>query len=860
MLTSDRSRNNTTGWSSNADRVTPHQAISSHHRARPVMTINGAVDVVNSYLVSKRISFRSRTGTKKVERQRYRELGREARGLAIVLAARKGGRRGRRVEGRYRDWTKKTPAVAERMERAKVLAREFDTLAAAWAFAERTLSSHRTRENLLNWISFLRLLTRTLENGASVWKDQTHAWRERACSKPVEPRRHAVFFASTGGRAINFPISDQDLEAATIEKELLWMAEAKTIDAGLLRELENFSYLVSSRLPRPEPYAPIPSGNACLEQPRKTGGQCAALVDGFRELRGFDFQVPAARPIDEVGGVWRRARSRGVFERGPTLTSILQQDVIDWSELQQATRSVVVEQHGRSYVINSPDPDTITPIGRSTPPTPEALTEFAMRLVELPGRRGFKALPLREPGGKVRIATIHPAPEAHVGRVLSDTEVARLQRHHWFRLGLSKEDTTEHLRRKHAHELTKIFSADLSAATDHFDRKVSGAILDGWARGGGWSQRKLNLARSLLGDHTVLADEEFLNTTQTSGILLGLGFTWTILSIASAFMGAYATRHDPALSNSFRVCGDDLVGLWTQDEIERYYEVAQRLGLVVNRRKSYEGVAGVFCERFVRQLDMRSALIHGRHVMREVVGTRPRFNHDGWSEYRTQLVRFFNEGHGLYRKIVRYFLNTSRHPQGVGGPASIGGDGGRVMDKTRFLIASAVNRGPVRKHRHLDENVEWAAANKSGGPVQPKSKLMGYALANWRARQIAEFNIPLPVLLRDQSTLHKIVRSRITTGRKTAQFIKASDALSHTSAKTRWLAKLRFGHLLDLPLSSPKIPKTMMGYLASNVLRKPDMNIQLAELHNLLSSEVFQPRDLRPREWSPPLVVTKRRR
>lgn len=78
---------------------------------------------------------------------------------------------------------------------------------------------------------------------------------------------------------------------------------------------------------------------------------------------------------------------------------------------------------------------------------------------------------------------------------------------------------------------------------------------------------------------------------------MGLGHTWSILCLINWAAAFYASG-DP---NSFRICGDDLIGLWTPAEARRYESFLTDLGLVMNKSKTFYAPQGVFCELLVVQ-------------------------------------------------------------------------------------------------------------------------------------------------------------------------------------------------------------------------------------------------------------------
>ena len=75
----------------------------------------------------------------------------------------------------------------------------------------------------------------------------------------------------------------------------------------------------------------------------------------------------------------------------------------------------------------------------------------------------------------------------------------------------------------------------------------------------------------------------------TSGALMGLGPSWTIMSL----MVGWAAK-PMGNSTSHQICGDDLVALWPAHNCD-WFEA--RLGfarLVPNKKKSFRGDAAVF--------------------------------------------------------------------------------------------------------------------------------------------------------------------------------------------------------------------------------------------------------------------------
>jgi hypothetical protein len=140
------------------------------------------------------------------------------------------------------------------------------------------------------------------------------------------------------------------------------------------------------------------------------------------------------------------------------------------------------------------------------------------------------------------------------------------------------------------------YSADLSKATDHISNATAGRVLAQvlkstgapmWMRaavpkitgemelggvGGGWEGKLL-----------------------TVGALMGLGPSWTVLSLLVDFAASQNASHD-----TYAVCGDDLVACWTRKQCDLFEKALISIGLVPNKQKSFRGTGAVFCEQFGR--------------------------------------------------------------------------------------------------------------------------------------------------------------------------------------------------------------------------------------------------------------------
>jgi len=148
-----------------------------------------------------------------------------------------------------------------------------------------------------------------------------------------------------------------------------------------------------------------------------------------------------------------------------------------------------------------------------------------------------------------------------------------------------------------AHKCARIYSADLSAATDYIGHELAQTVGRVLNRRLASDQRECAAVMKILGSH----DDEGVLTS--SGIHMGLGPTWVVLSLLNSF----AAWNAGARKESYAVCGDDLVGLWKPSIKRKYEATLERLGLVVNKSKSFYGDRGVFCERLIERVSPTEA-------------------------------------------------------------------------------------------------------------------------------------------------------------------------------------------------------------------------------------------------------------
>jgi len=205
-------------------------------------------------------------------------------------------------------------------------------------------------------------------------------------------------------------------------------------------------------------------------------------------------------------------------------------------------------------------------------------------------------LPVSELGGKTRVATLHPAEEVHSARRLTQLWLRALRGLVTTRDSLKGNPVT--IERQDEDAL--IFSADLSAATDHIDHGLAQLVAEELCIKLG-RPHDIDLAKKLFGPKLVDG------APTTCGVHMGLGPSWVVLCLLNGF----AAWQAGARKETYRICGDDLVGYWSKQTSQRYIRVLEQLGLKVNRPKSFFGPRGVFCEQLVTR---HGAVAHAKDV------------------------------------------------------------------------------------------------------------------------------------------------------------------------------------------------------------------------------------------------------
>jgi hypothetical protein len=260
--------------------------------------------------------------------------------------------------------------------------------------------------------------------------------------------------------------------------------------------------------------------------------------------------------------------------------------------------AIALEMAGELEHVRQPDED-LGPRQEWDAPEP-ALVELALRQHSTFNPTSLKAKALHEMGAKTRLVTLHPAWEVWACRRLTQLLLPTLKGNIFTRDILKGQDVS--LKRQGDQKSrVSLYSADLSAATDWIPHEVAHSVIryliNRRFETKAQKERWMRLAEVALGPkHDV--DSTNPESFTVRGVHMGLGPSWIVLSLLNVMAGLLAA---PKQRHSFAVCGDDMIALWTQSEIETYESVLENWGLKINRSKSFIGPRGVFCEKLVEQ-------------------------------------------------------------------------------------------------------------------------------------------------------------------------------------------------------------------------------------------------------------------
>jgi hypothetical protein len=350
-----------------------------------------------------------------------------------------------------------------------------------------------------------------------------------------------------------------------------------------------------------------------------------------------------------------------------------------------------------------------------------ALYEKSIRLLER--QRMARELPqikvvvIQEFQGKLRSISVHEAALVQIARTINGIVLPILKGLQTSRDMLSG-NTVQITRVAKPNEIIFGYSADLSKATDEMSQTDTNYILKSILQLAGAERRLIEAVDSLTGPQSIthVGDKPLKEPLiTTAGAFMGLGPSWTALSI----LNTYAATRAGIKPASFRICGDDMVALCTKKEALKYENMLKQLTLVPNVEKSFRGDNAVFCEMhmtreeqsFVTGQGSKRKLItlRGEKVVRiaqacgaKVLSKGEESSMRALSEV-DQLLDISRgkrpEGYGkTHRVLKRCAYRTSKKLSvGDGGPIYLGG-GGRG-DTNRRTFNMFVSNGVFKTNR-----------------------------------------------------------------------------------------------------------------------------------------------------------------
>jgi len=215
----------------------------------------------------------------------------------------------------------------------------------------------------------------------------------------------------------------------------------------------------------------------------------------------------------------------------------------------------------------------------------DELSRYVAHSLEvLPYHVDSKPIAVLERGYKVRIVSCSDAVRTARSEAYRSVLFKRLERIDACQLSLLGEpvEISFEVRSVPADELF-VYSADLKAATDN----LSWDAIASFCRG---AEVPFDLVAGGTLDHKPMS----------RGTLMGIPCSWPVLSA----IHCWAVLYMKIPKGSFHIKGDDLIGLWTKEEIIRYErDLSTFTGMLLNPKKTFTfPMEGWFCERhFTRE-------------------------------------------------------------------------------------------------------------------------------------------------------------------------------------------------------------------------------------------------------------------
>nr|WAK73585.1 RNA-dependent RNA polymerase [Phytophthora palustris narna-like virus 2] len=682
--------------------------------------------------------------------------------------------------------------------RWKVLKRHWPEFVCAWSSGERSIRPWSRRGlDVRNTAAFCRFIIGFLSRGLDTVSIKTHHWRTLAisCQNPSQGP-DALMYASTLKRAIFLPASErvvEDAKSAAVERwadgsiEHIWYRKMRdhcieTVDTLLSRRDDWASSYQASELP-------LNTGDKVTLANNVVSWLSALPAENFRCTE----ELVNAQVMDASDFVLEAkndpARPWNLSDKDRYLGTV-------------APSAEVAGELWRNFLNRVYD-------NVDSPVVPERVLQQLARSWGPQGRPPWLT-PQTKPqkGGKVRVATAHSPEEVYSSRILTGR---------WFPI-LRKIVTTRSVVRGNCIRLGRdkrarsmidpndlhLYSADLSAATDwiHHDLAIGVAkVLNSHVFKGTDRVVWDDLIHIILGPHAVAPpkgsglDQEWDDLDMTwdtlhqqlvteRGIHMGLGPSWIILCLINTAAGLYASSD----ISSFRVCGDDLIGLWTRSEADRYEFYLSSLGLRVNKSKSFYAERGVFCETLVRRSSQYTAYSQSvGHIAQSAASTfKAKQSKDRFGILESLVKRSTQRRSKAVRKLEETTRRLLARGISAQGPLAAGGNGyGSAIKQLRYVIAHPKR---VSFRRHI--KTPWAAKMSSlktaahlrerGTEYVPWSEAMIAFQTEWHSQLLEECEHPKPPRLLTSKELR--AQSQRMSSRQPVTWKEVREALKGTPA------------------------------------------------------------------------------
>jgi hypothetical protein len=385
--------------------------------------------------------------------------------------------------------------------------------------------------------------------------------------------RFDLFLASTFSRALIVSQPKEVIQIEVTEAIQRITTSEPAVSKRLLRHLSRFVKTKVQQVKRTSPIMlALPQNKSCYERPAGKGGAMLEAYERYGRLGLTDEWLLHAKARERYAV--EKIRDRGL------LLHLNRQVDIGAQTMKKIFMSYYSDNNPR-YLKSLPRAPAVCGVGDA----------FLKALKDSRRQTFCKVCPILQPDGKVRVATLHTSSTVWVARNLTALLLPYLKRIGFSRTMLRNEEVV--LENNDPQAL--LYSADLSKSTDPISIPLAKCVLHTIINEGiampTWGHEAVD---RVIDNYTL--EHEGKSYETVCGALMGLGPGWTALSFINAFC-AEAAGADPC---TYKVCGDDLIGFWVPEVIERYKYYLERFRLKSNKSKSYVSKdRGVFCERFV---------------------------------------------------------------------------------------------------------------------------------------------------------------------------------------------------------------------------------------------------------------------